>query len=270
MAIAIAVALAASYGVLLLMAALLADRMLFPAPASSYTDSAAILKLKTADGVTISAAYLKNHDARYTILFSHGNGEDIGRDWGAWEQLRDAGFSVFAYDYHGYGTSGGSPSEQAAYADIDAAYDYLTGPLAVPPGRIIVYGRSVGSGPSVDLASRRPVGGLVLEAAFTSAFRIVMLGALMPWDKFCNIDKIGKVSCPVLVIHGRRDAIVPFSHGQRLYTAAGGPKRCLWLDEAGHNDCLLAAGPEYYQALRELAALADWRPEGNEKSGIPE
>jgi len=109
------------------------------------------------------------------------------------ERLHKAGFAVFAYDYQGYGTSQGKPSEQNAYRDIDAAYQYLTAQLKLPSERIIVYGRSTGGGPSVDLASCQRVAGLILESTFTSTFRVITRVPLYPFDKFANLSKISSV-----------------------------------------------------------------------------
>src|SRR5262249_3224266 len=151
--------------------------------------------------------------------------------------------------------SQGVPSERGVYADVDAAYAYLTRTLGVDPGRIIAYGRSVGSGPAVDLATRHPLAGLVLESAFTTAFRVLTRVPLLPFDKFRNLEKIGRVSCPVLVMHGVEDGIVPIAHGRRLFDAAPDPKRFLWAEGAGHNDFTLVAGDRQARALREFAAL---------------
>lgn len=235
---------------------LTSDRMIFVPPPATYRDTDEVIKLRTADGVLISAMSLVNPSARFTLLVSHGNAEDLGatRPWLL--RLRQIGFSVFAYDYRGYGTSEGRPSEAGAYADIDAAYAYVTGALAVPSTGIIAYGRSVGSGPAVDLAARRPLGGLVVESGFVTAFRVLTRVPLLPFDKFRNADKIGRVRCPVLVMHGRADEIVSFAHGEALWRGAPAPKRHLWIDGAGHNDFWLVAEPRIAQALTEFAALA--------------
>ena len=229
--------------------------MIFLPPVATYRDGDEVIKVRTADGVVLSAIYLANPSAAHTLLYSHGNAEDLGGVRPVLLRLREIGFSVLAYDYRGYGTSDGRPSEPGAYADIDAAYGYLTSSLGTAPARIIVYGRSVGSGPAIDLALRQPVGGLVVESGFTTAFRVLTRIPLLPFDKFRNIDKIGGVRCPVLVMHGRADEIVPLSHGQALWRAAPEPKRFLWADGAGHNDFWLVAEPRAARALAELAAL---------------
>lgn len=243
------------YAAVSLLAYLLADRMIFLPPPAQYRDGEGILKLTTADGERISALYLPNAEARYAILYSHGNAEDLGVMRPLLPALRDLGFAVLVYDYRGYGTSEGTPSERASYRDIDAAYEYLTRELGLPPRRIIVYGRSVGAGPAVDLAARRPVAGLVLESAFLTAFRVLTRIPLLPFDKFRNIDKITRVRCPVLVMHGLADDVVPPAHGRRLFEAAPEPKRSLWVERAGHNDFMWVASARYGETLREFAAL---------------
>jgi hypothetical protein len=231
---------------------------------SSYRDSPAILKLTTRGGQSISALYLPNPEARYTLLVSHGNAEDLGdgRYW--FEDLRRAGFGVFAFDYEGYGTSTGKPSEQGAYEDEDAAYDYLVGHLGIRPDRIIIFGRSVGSGPAVDLASRKPAAALILQSPFLSAFRVLTHIPLLPFDRFQNYKRIAHVRCPVLVIHGTSDSVIPFWHGQKLYELAREPKQNFWVAGADHNDLESVAGPSYGEALKAFAAWLDAGSPGSE------
>ena len=234
-----------------------ADRQIFQPQPSSYQDDRTILKLTSAPNIQISAVYLPHPDATYTVLYSHGNGEDLGDVRLRLSQIQAIGVNVFAYDYRGYGTSQGSASEQGAYQDIDAAYRYLTTTLKQPPNRIIVYGRSVGSGPSIDLATRQAVAGLVVESGFTSVFRIITHIPLFPFDKFPNINKIGAVRSPVLFIHGTRDRTIPFQHGQALFDRANQPKTFLTIDGADHNDVDQIAGERYTQTLRTFIQTLD-------------
>lgn len=189
------------------------DRKIFLPPPASYTNSAAIVRIETADGDRLTASYRPNPEATYTLLYIHGNAEDLGDIEPVLDILYEAGFSIFAYDYRGYGLSEGQPSEQNAYEDVDAAYQYLTQELGISAEAIVVFGRSVGGGSAVDLASREPVAGLILESTFTQAFRVVIPFPLLPFDKFRNLEKITQVSSPVLVIHGVDDATIPVSHG---------------------------------------------------------
>ena len=244
-----------AYGIILLLAVLFAERLIFQPPPASYRETSGIIRITAADGVSLAARYLPNPAARFTILYSHGNGEDLGDIAPFLDELRGRGYAVFAYDYRGYGLSGGRPSEAGSYRDIEAAYDYLTGPLGVAPDRLILLGYSVGSGPAADLAVRRPVAGLVIESGFTTAFRAVTRLPLLPFDRFRTIDKVARLSVPLLVIHGRDDHIIPFSHGRRLYAAAPEPKRYLWVEKAGHWDLREAAGEGYWRTLRDFTVL---------------
>ncbi len=242
-----------AYAVFAALVWLFAERLIFLPPRQRYEQTPEILLIPRDGGGTVAAAHLKNPRARYTILFSHGNGEDIGGDLPFLREMRDAGFAVFAYDYSGYGQSTGRPSERAAYGDVDAAYDHLTRTLGVPPERIIAHGRSLGGGVAADLASRRPVAGLVLESTFTTIFRVAHSFPVVPFDRFRTIDKLPRITAPVLVIHGTRDGVVGFRHGQRLYDAVRGEKRRLWVEGAGHNDVAWVAGERYWDALRGFA-----------------
>jgi abhydrolase domain-containing protein 17 len=235
-----------------------AEKIIFQPQPSSYRDTNQIIKLDSGAGAKISAVYLPRSDARYTILFSHGNAEDLGHLLPTLEEIRREGFAVFAYDYRGFGTSSGTPSEENAYRDADAAYDYLVNRLGVAPDRIIAHGRSLGGAVSVDLASRRPqLGGLVIESSFVSAYRVLTRIPLLPFDKFKSLSKIRAVRCPVLVIHGRRDEVIPLWHGEKLFEEANEPKRSLWVEGAGHNNLAQTANDRYQQALRDFAALIE-------------
>lgn len=231
-----------------------ADRFIFYPPPSSYHDTSEIIKLKTADGAIISAVYLPNPKAKFTILYSHGNATDIGELYFFFKILHDHGFSVFAYDYHGYGTSTGKPGEKNAYRDIDAAYNYLIQSLQIPPQQIIAYGQSVGAAVALDLATRQPLAGLIIESPFVTAFRTLTYFSLLPFDKFDNISKIKKVNCPILLIHGTRDKVIPIWHGKKLFAAAKSPKFFVWLEGLDHND-LPTTEDDYWRALKEFVEV---------------
>ena len=239
-----------TYVGLLVYGLLFADKIIFQPPPTEYHDNSSTIKFRSRDGIQISAVCLSNPQAAYTILFSHGNAEDLGTLASTLDQLRAMGFSVLAYDYHGYGTSGGRANERNAYEDEEAAYEYLTEVLHTPTDQIIAFGRSLGGAMAIDLAAKKPLAGLVIGSSFLSAFRVVTRYPIFPFDKFRNLDKINQVHCPVLVIHGRRDEVIPFWHGARLFELANEPKMSLWVDGAGHNDLIEVAGRKYEQALQ--------------------
>lgn len=231
------------------------DRIIFQPDPSSYRDTDEIIKLNSAPDVQISAIHIPNPAATYTILYSHGNAEDLGETRSFLRLLRSKGFAVLAYDYRGYGTSQGKPTERGTYSDINAAYNYLTQALGISPSQIIAYGRSLGGGPAVDLAARKPVAGLVLESTFITTFRVRTHIPIVPFDKFDNLSKIKKVRCPVLIIHGTVDRTIPLAHGQKLYAAANQPKRFLPVKGAGHNDLISVAGDDYGKTMQDFAKL---------------
>jgi len=242
------------YLVIGILAYFFADKIIFQPQPIVYRDDDSFIKLTTPNGEKISAKYFKNDSAKFTILFSHGNAEEIVGSTPFFEELSRAGFNVFAYDYRGYGTSEGAPSEQNSYEDAETAYNYLTNELKIEPQKIIIHGRSLGAAVSIDLASRKKCAGLIAESAFVSAFRVLTHYPIYPFDKFENLAKIKSVNCPKLIIHGRRDEIIPFWHGEKLFTEALEPKFSYWLDEANHNNVSTIGGTAYFQTIRDFAA----------------
>lgn len=223
-----------SYLLLAVYAWLASDSMIFHPEYSRQPDPPGTFQLPTADGALISALHLKNDSARYTILFSYGNASSLGNCYEFLQHLRSLGFSVLAYDYRGYGGSEGRPSEEALYRDIEASYIYIVDSLKVPPERIVAFGQSLGGAVAVDLASRRKLGGLIVESTFVSAFRVMTKYPILPFDKFNSIRKIGRVACPLLVIHGDRDRTIPLWHGQALFDKASEPKGFVFIPEGQH------------------------------------
>lgn len=250
--------LSALYLSLLFFAVFLSEGMIFLPHPSSYRDSAEILKIITANGNKISAIYLPNPAAKFTLLVSHGNAEDLGDDRSWLEDLRRAGFSVFAYDYEGYGTSQGRATEKSVYQDEAAAYEFLAVDLKTPPDRIIIFGRSVGTGPATYIAARRPAAGLILQSPFVSAFRVLTRVPLLPFDVFPNGKNIRHVHYPVLIMHSKADSVISFWHGQKMFELANAPKQSFWVNTADHNEMDMVPG--YLGAVQKFAAsLTDRR-----------
>jgi pimeloyl-ACP methyl ester carboxylesterase len=231
-------------------AASFADRMIFPPVPKSYADGPDTFKLKTNNDEEITATYLPSPRSQGLLLYSHGNGVDLGMIRELLEAFQDNGISVLAYDYPGYGTSSGNASEAGVYAAADAAYKYATQSLKFSPDQITLYGRSLGSGPSCWLAAHYPVKQLILDGAFSSTFRVMTGIKLLPWDKFDNLMRLrSSITCPTLIIHGRLDAVVPFNHAKQNWRALQGSKQKLWVEGAGHNDVIQVAGTLYWDTV---------------------
>jgi fermentation-respiration switch protein FrsA (DUF1100 family) len=230
-----------------------AERLIFQPRHASYAADGEWLRVRSEQGDEIAARWLPNPEARYTILFSHGNAEDVGDDLPFLEALRRRGFAVLAYDYPGYGGSSGTPTEAGAYAAADAAYEYATQTLHVPPERLIVHGRSLGGAVSIDLASRRPAAGLIVESTLTSASRVAFGFRPFVFERFNSIAKVRRIRCPVLVMHGGADRVVAPWNGRRLYDRIESPKQALWVPGADHDDLASVAGEAYWNAIARFA-----------------
>jgi fermentation-respiration switch protein FrsA (DUF1100 family) len=232
-------------------ALLFANRLVFPAPPAGYQDGPDSLKFtynEAGDAVTLF--YLPNPRARFLIFYHHGNGEDLIGIRSRLEDLVKAGYAVLAWDYPGYGTSDGTPTEKSVLSIADTLWDALPERFGFAHHDTLLYGRSVGGGPAVWLASREKPAGLILEGTFTSIFRVGLPFNPLPWDIFDNLSRISEVACPILIFHGTADRTVPFSHGQQLYEAAPEPKFFSWIDGGGHND-LPETYPEIYHSSLE-------------------
>src|SRR5579862_8407771 len=213
----------------------------FP-PAHTYESDVVEVWLKTVDGVKINAFYHEHPESKQVILWLHGNAENIGYGLNHLRTLAKLGVNILAVDYRGYGKSEGKPDETGVYRDADAAYDYLVNERHFAAPDIFVYGHSLGGAVAINMASRRPCGGLVVQSSFTNARamtrRIFALPLIEYLEKshFDSEETIRNVHAPILVAHGTRDDVVPFAMGQRIFAAAPEPKRFYPIEGAGHNN----------------------------------
>ena len=244
---------AVAYGGLALFALLFTNRMLFPQPPASYAPSPEIVRI-TGGGNDegIATLYLPQPGSGRLLLYSHGNHEDLGTARPRLELLHSLGFNVLAWDYPGYGLSGGRPSERTVNAAVEAVHAYARDTLGHAPEDTVLHGFSVGAGPALHLAGRAGFAAVIIESAFTSAFDVVAPFRFLPWDVFDNAARIRDVSAPVLIIHGTSDAIVPFAHAKRLLACAPRPRSFLWVEGAGHNNLPATAGPAYTDTIRRF------------------
>ena len=190
------------------------------------------------------------------VIYFGGNAEEVSWQVHGAEDL--APWSLAAFNYRGYGLSEGRPGEAALVADALAVFDRLAARADVDPERIVVFGRSLGSGVAVPLAAARPVRGVVLVSPFDSLARVgwrhypfVPVSWLLrhPFDSLAHAPSL---EAPLLVLAGERDRIIPATHSRRLFDAWRGPKRWVPLPEADHNGIHLHPG--YRPAIRDFLA----------------
>ena len=182
---------------------------------------------------------IKNKDYLYMII-SHGNAENINSvyRWVTNLLLKFVNVNIIIYEYTGYGNNEEqfSCSEQFCYNDAEAVYEYVNVELGIPHDRIIIFGRSLGSGPSCYLAEKYPVAGLILNSGFTSVFRILFkFRWTLPFDMFPNIDRLKKINCPVCIVHSIKDEVVPFFHAKEMYRCSKNKFPPLYIDGTSHN-----------------------------------
>ncbi|XVF52298.1 hypothetical protein PTKIN_Ptkin05aG0007700 [Pterospermum kingtungense] len=209
-----------------------------------------VLLIDTKRGNKIVAFYLKNPYARLTVLYSHGNAADLGQLYDLFVQLKvNLRVNLMGYDYSGYGASTGKPSESNTYADIEAVYQCLQTEYGISQEDLILYGQSVGSGPTLHLAAKLPrLRGVVLHSGILSGLRVLChVKCKFCFDIYQNINKIQRVKCPVLVIHGTEDDVVNWLHGNGLWKMAREPYEPLWIKGGGH--CNLELYPDYIRHL---------------------
>ena len=198
-----------------------------------------------ADGMKLNGWFLhaSKQSSIGTVLYSHGNGGNLTAVRGVAQDLVKHGLDVLIYDYRGYGRSEGSiPSDAELYADGDAAYDFLTQQRGVKPEKLAIYGLSLGTTVSTDVASRRPCGALVLEAPLSSASDMAsevlpILPRSLHWlgkNRFESARKISSVKCPVLITHGEADEMIPTAQGRKVFAAAHEPKKLIIVPHGKH------------------------------------
>ncbi|KAL4333745.1 hypothetical protein GQ457_07G044490 [Hibiscus cannabinus] len=217
--------------------------------------------LDTKGGNKIVANFWRHPMARFTLLYSHGNAADLGQMHDLFVELRaHLRVNIMSYDYSGYGGSSGKPSEFNTYYDIEAVYNCLKKEYGMKQEDLIVYGQSVGSGPTLHLASHlQKLRGVVLHSAILSGIRVLYPVKMTLWfDIFKNIDKIRRVNCPVLVMHGTNDEVVDWYHGKRLWELSKEKYEPLWVKGGGH--CNLETYPEYIKHLRKFIKEMDKIP----------
>ncbi len=248
-------------GLLLLISIFQAKLIFFPTseiattPATYQWDYEEITR--NVDGETTHGWFISAPDtSRGTVLFSHGNAGNISDRLESIKIFRDLDFNTLIYDYGGYGKSSGSPSEKRCYADIRSQWEYLTKERQIPEDKIILFGRSLGGGPTAQLATEVDPAAVILESTFASIADMahgqfpIFPTTLLLKHKFNTIHKVPEITAPVLHIHSSDDTLIPYTHGQKLFEASTQPKQFHDL-HGDHNEGYLIS-KDYPQAVNEF------------------
>lgn len=225
----------------------LVQKYAFEPPRPSYRKKSVSYIPKANGEIPYILIRAKHNPQNTTIIYTHGNAEDLGNLVEYLQMLSDhLNVNILGYDYQGYGYNGtiGDCSENACYEDIYCIYQFLIEHRGISSEQIILYGRSIGSGPSIHLAaelckskSKRPLGGVILQSGFKSV--VSVLSPSLTWvpfmDIFTNSTKISDIKVPIFIIHGELDYIVPFEHSVELLSLTQYPTHW-WISDAGHND----------------------------------
>ncbi len=210
------------------------------APAAAGLPQAEEITLATADGEHLVAWHVPPRAGKPVVLYLHGNGGALRYRAERFLRLITDGIGIVAVEYRGYGGSTGSPSERGLIADGEAAYAFAAAHYSV--SQIALWGESLGTGIAVALAAEKPVGRVILEAPFTSAEAVAanrywfMPVRLLMSDQFRSDARIGKVTAPLLILHGLKDETVPFAMGLRMFELANKPKHIVRFLDGGHDD----------------------------------
>lgn len=214
---------------------------------------------RSEDGKMLHGWFFQGKRGDPVILHFHGNAGNISHRLDLIKRLVQKEVQIFIIDYRGFGRSEGRPSERGVYLDGLAAYDYLVQREGIPAEDIVLHGHSLGAAVAVEVALKRAVKSVILESAFTSTRGMAktlplfaLFAPVLP-AHYNNLEKLTRLSVPILIVHGDQDETVPFLMGERLFAAASEPKEFLRVPGAGHNDTYVVGGRPYLEAIKGFA-----------------
>lgn len=220
------------------------------------------ISIATADDVKLHAWWIPNTAAKVTFAAFHGNAANIANRAGLYRFLWSLPANVLAVEYRGYGRSTGAPSEAGIYRDAAAAYDYLVKTRKISPGQIVSFGQSLGSAVAVDLATKRNVRAIILEAPFASTKAVAR--HLLPYapgigllakSKFDTARKLHEVNVPVLIVYCTNDPVLPSPLSENVFGGARQPKSRLQIDGMCHEEASVVAPEQFRSKLVEFLDL---------------
>ncbi|WP_083500060.1 alpha/beta hydrolase [Legionella waltersii] len=204
-----------------------------------HAEDMSLVQLHTKDKLELTAWYKAANKGKPTVLYLHGNAGHIGYRMPVVRPFLERGYGVLLLEYRGYGANPGKPSEKGLYLDAEAGFEFLS-QHGVASHQLVIYGESLGTGVATYLASKYPVCALVLQTPFTSLVSLTQYHYpflfIKPWDRFESLERIKQINAPLLVLHGKRDSIVPYEEGLAIFNAAHEPKKMLTFEDKNHND----------------------------------
>jgi hypothetical protein len=236
-------------------------------PAEAGVPGAEEFSIASPDGIALGAWFVRSAHAKAaaTVVVFNGNAGNRSHRAPLANRLREAGFHVCLYDYRGYGGNGGTPSEHGLVRDAHAAVAAASRRPGVDASRIILLGESLGTGVAVAVAAEvRPMA-VVLRSPFTSMADVAahhywfLPVRRLLWDRYDSLSRIGALTCPVAVVAGDRDSVVPIALSRRLHAAIHAPTTFVTVPGADHNDLELCAGSRIVEAVRWAALAQDRR-----------
>lgn len=215
--------------------------------------------IQTADGAQLRAWFLPNRNARASVLFFHGNGGNLSAWLPVIAAIHAKGYAVTAFDYRGYGLSTGAPSESGLYQDVDAVLAWWT-PRQQPGAPVVFWGRSLGTTFAAYAATKVRPAGLVLESGFPEGRSVIRDSPVLLVLSYFASYRLPTAryaqaaGCPILVMHGDADRVIPFANGRALYEAVREPKRFEIIRGGDHNDLEPADPVRYWSAVQEFVS----------------
>lgn len=224
---------------------------------------------KTRDNLILHGWFFASQkpESKWVLLWCHGGQGNMTHYFDQVKLFQYHGFSVFIFDYRGYGKSEGSPSENGCYIDAMAAYNFLASEKSISPDRIVIFGQSLGGAVAANLTrhlvrEKKPPRVLILESTWTSfpsTFKKTIGGHLLApliKSKFSVLDVVREIEIPILIIHGKKDVMVPYHHAEQLLQNAKNPKKDIFeIPGGGHNDGYLVAGFAYFKRICKFVEM---------------
>jgi uncharacterized protein len=234
----------------------------FPTPCEDTTPAArgipfTAAEIRTGDGERLRAWLLPHEHPRALVLYFHGNGGNLSIWLPVLAGIHRQGYAVAAVDYRGYGLSTGTPSERGLYRDVEALVEWAV-PLRQRDVPLVIWGRSLGTTMAAYAATRTRPAGLILESGFPDARAVIRASTLLSVlsifssYRFPTAEHARRAGCPVLVMHGDADRVIPFANGRALYDALAEPKRFETIRGADHNDLVPPDEHRYWTAVGEF------------------